>query len=65
LSTESFSGGHLTLGTASNSASITLLGAYMSAFNPAPGNPGFVLADDGTSSHGTLVQYYASAPAHS
>jgi hypothetical protein len=56
--------GQLALGAGSSSASITLLGNYISAFNPAPGNPGFVLADDGTSRHGTLVKYDLSAPAH-
>lgn len=56
--------GTLTLGTVTNHVSITLIGDYVNAFNPAPGAAGFVLSYDGTDLSGTKIQYYASAPSH-
>jgi hypothetical protein len=51
--------GRLTLSDGTNSAHINLLGQYAATFSTAPpvGYTGFVLADDGTAHHGTLVSY--------
>jgi hypothetical protein len=53
--------GTLAVTDGSHSASITLLGQYANTFteSPSPGYVGFVLADDGTANHGTLVTYQA------
>jgi hypothetical protein len=51
--------GWLTLGDGTHSAQLALLGQYASNVSTAPpvGYTGFVLADDGGASHGTLVSY--------
>src|SRR5262249_32053416 len=55
--------GRLTLSDGVHSAGLTLLGQYAASFTTAPparGFTGFVLADDGRPSHGTLVSYVHS-----
>jgi hypothetical protein len=54
--------GLLTLSDGSNSAAIKLIGHYAANFQDVPpptpsGYMGFVLTDDGSPSHGTLVSY--------
>jgi hypothetical protein len=51
--------GRLTLSDGTDSARITLLGQYAANFTTAPavGYTGFVLSDDGTANHGTLLSY--------
>jgi hypothetical protein len=68
LTTEKFkeasggTSGTLTLGTASQTDRITLFGNYAATFDPPSGQAGFVLSDDGTASHGTLVTYVTATP---
>lgn len=54
--------GRLRLSDGVDSAQLTLIGQYANSFTtaPAPGFVGFVLADDGTPNHGTLVTYMGS-----
>jgi len=56
--------GTLTLTEGGTSTAITLLGQYAATFteNPTSGYTGFVLSDDGNSSHGTKVSYLLAAP---
>jgi hypothetical protein len=52
--------GKLTLSDGTNGANIGLLGQYVANFTttaPPSGYTGFVLADDGSASHGTLLSY--------
>jgi hypothetical protein len=52
--------GTLTLNDGAHSTSLALLGQFIGSFNfgaAAHGASGFVLADDGTASHGTAVSY--------
>ena len=55
--------GALRLSDGTDSARVVLLGQYAANFTsaPAPGYTGFVLADDGTASHGTKVTYLAAS----